>query len=217
MAASKPPKLDDCKRVLIVEGYSDLHFYAELLEWLDNNSGVYIQQMGGKGNVTGTARLNDLAVKIETFLNPSLLGVKESIGVIVDADLSAGNTSQSLKERLKKITGQDVAVGEWTAGPPRIGLFVVPGKDRAGELESLVWAAWAGDPNNAVAKTCIEGFLDCMKAGGHEAKSPDKGRLAALLSVLNDEDPRLGPGARARKFDFARPEFANLAAFLRAL
>lgn len=114
------------------------------------------------------------------------------------------------------MTGQVVTAGGWTDGPPRIGLHVVPGGGRTGALESLVWEAWSKDPANAAAKDCIEAFLGCMRGAGREARSPDKGRIGALLSVYNDEDPRVGPGARAHVFDFGRPELASLLEFLRA-
>jgi hypothetical protein len=115
--------------------------------------------------------------------------------VIADADANGVGTAQSLTRRLSQITGQAVTVGAWTAGPPRVGFFVVP---------------------SAAARGCIDGYLGCMSAAGHQAHSPDKGRLGALLAVHNDEDPRLGPGARARVFDFERPELAPLVSFLRA-
>jgi hypothetical protein len=211
------PDLNKCTRVLIVEGYDDLLFYAEILEWVKNGDKVFIQPMGGKSNMTSAARRDDLVIKLETFLSPELLSAKTSIGVIVDADSAGAGTAQSLEERLEKITGQAVETDQFTAGPPRIGLHVVPGAGKAGEIESLVWESWSKDPANTTAKGCIDSFLDCMKASGHVAKSPDKGRIGALLAVRNDEDPRLGPGARARVFDFARPELAPLVAFLSAL
>lgn len=202
------PRLAECDRVLVVEGFDDLLFYAELLESLGNDGRVFIKQMGGKGNLTSEA--------LEAFLSPPLRAEKRAIGVIADADTSARGTAQSLASRLSAVTGQRVEVGAWTDGRPRTGLFVVPSATRAGEIESLVWEAWSNDPAHAAERACIEAYLACMSAAGHSAHSPDKGRVGALLAVLHDEDPRLGPGARARAFDFARPEFASLVAFLRA-
>ncbi|HVK71618.1 MAG TPA: DUF3226 domain-containing protein [Polyangium sp.] len=206
---AKKPKLEACERVLIVEGYGDLLFYAEAIEKGSCNfPGVFIKHFNGK---------SDLVTKLETFLSPALLAEKKAIGVIVDADESFSATCDSLEKELKRITRQDVRHGQWTAGPPRIGLFVVSGDGNTGEIESLVWRAWANDPENAGPRTCVETFLACMDGQGHRAKSPDKGRISALLSVLSDEDPRLGPGARDRVFDFSRPEFHPLIDFLRRL
>jgi len=56
-----------------------------------------------------------------------------------------------------------------------------------------------------------------MSQAGFRAHSPEKGVVGALLAIRNDDDPRLGPGARARVFDFARPEFASLRQFLSGL
>ncbi|MDI1449951.1 hypothetical protein [Polyangium sp. 6x1] len=91
------------------------------------------------------------------------------------------------------------------------------GDGNTGEIESLVWRAWSNDPENAGPRACVETFLACMDGQGHRAKSPDKGRISALLSVLSDEDPRLGPGARDGVFDFSRPELQPLTDFLRRL
>ena len=109
------------------------------------------------------------------------------------------------------------ATGAWSPGPPRIGLFVVPGGGRQGEIETLVWEAWANDPANVGPRSCVDAFLACMGRHDPAAHSPDKGRISALLSVLSDEDPRRGPGARDKVFDFSRPELQPLLDFLRPL
>jgi hypothetical protein len=90
------PKLEKCKRVLIVEGYSDLLFYAELLEVIGNLDGVFIKEMGGK-NMGGTTTESFL----ETFLSPSLVSEKAAVGVIVDADATAAGTVKSLEKQLQ--------------------------------------------------------------------------------------------------------------------
>ncbi len=209
------PKLQDCTSVLIVEGYTDLLFYAEALEWLKKPSGVYIKEMGGSGNFRQSTRRMKSA--LDTFLSKPLLEQKSAIGILVDADTDPAATAQSLEGVLSAITGQKVKTGTWTAGPPRIGLFLAPGGGRQGEVETLVWDSWSNDPANAGQKQCVEAFLACMQGQGRSAHSPDKGRVGALLSVLSDEDPRLGPAARDRVFDFARPELAPLMDFLRPL
>jgi hypothetical protein len=203
------PKLNACSKILLVEGYGDLLFYAEALEWLQRLDGVYIKECGG----------SELVIKLEAFLNPGLLAEKTSIGVIADADINPVGNARKLETQLSRITGQEVINGAWTAGPPSIGLLIVPGGGRAGEIESLVWEAWSNDPANEGPKRCVESFLACMAEQGHAAHSEDKGRIGAILSVLSDEDPRLGPGARAtrgrRVFNFERPEFQPLLEFLR--
>lgn len=199
------PNIKDFDRVLCVEGYSDLLFYAEFLEDL-GKQGVYIASFNGKA---------DLIAQLEALITPQLLMEKTRIGVIMDADREPAGTFTRFHNALTRLTGQTVpAAGAWTDGNPRIGLFVTPDANTQGEIETLVWRAWAADEGNADERKCIETFTGCMQTAGHSAKSPDKGLLAALLAIRNDEDPRLGPGARARVFDFTKAEFALLRAFL---
>lgn len=199
------PNIKDFDSVLCVEGYSDLLFYAEFLEDL-GKTGVYIADFNGKA---------DLIAQLDALITPQLLAEKTRIGVVMDADGNPAGTFTSFQNALATLTGQTVAApGTWTDGTPRVGLFVAPDAGSQGEIETLVWRAWSADEANAPAKACIETFISCMQADGHSAKSPDKGLLAALLAIRNDEDPRLGPGARANVFDFTRAEFAALSEFL---
>lgn len=204
---SRVPKLESSSRVLVVEGYSDLLFYAEMLE-ATGQHGVFIKDMGGKGELT---------TKLETFLRPDLLAGKEAIGVLVDGDDNPAGTAASLTTLLSRITGQTVALGQWTSGKPRIGLFIVPGTDQPGEIETLVWNTWSDDPANAGARQCIESFESCMQAAGYQAHSRYKGLISALLAIRSDEDPRLGPGTRDQVFDLQAPGFAPLREFLSGL
>jgi hypothetical protein len=202
------PELEACDRVLIVEGYRDLLFYAELLEAVGKQGEVFIKHFNGR---------SDLATKLETFLTPQLLATKQALGVIVDADTNPQAISAQLTNLLNQLTGQRVAVGAWTTGTPRVGLFLTPDGSSSGEIETLVWRAWSNDPANEQPRKCIDDFVTCMSKAGIAARSPDKGVLSALLAIRNDDDPRLGPGARAKVFDFERPEFAQLKQFLSGL
>lgn len=204
MARKLNPK--DFKCVLIVEGYSDLLFFAEVLEAIGKQGTVFIKEFGGK---------EDLVLKLEDFITPLLLAEKTKIAVIADADGNAAGTFTSLQNKLQQITGQTVpAAGSWTGGTPDIGIFITPDGTNAGEIETLVWRAWSADPANSAAKICIEQYRDCMTAAGFNAKSPDKGLLSSLLAIRYDEDPRLGPGARTNVFDLNHSEFTALRSFL---
>jgi hypothetical protein len=199
------PKIEDCDRVLVVEGFSDLRFYAELLEHCGKLEGVFIQRFNG---------VTDLILQLETFLTPALLSTKSAIAVVVDCDDNPTSRIQSIQNSLSALTGRTLLEGVWENGQPRLGFKVVPDQGRAGELETLVWEAWANDPQNRDARTCIESFLQCMDSNGCRPKSPDKGLIGALLAVRNDDDPRLGPGAQKGVFDFDLPEFRTLIDFL---
>lgn len=199
------PVIEEFDRVLLVEGYSDLRFYAEVLEHVGKQDQVFIKEFRGREH---------LLTNLEAFVTPRLLSQKTALAVIVDADEDAGRIERRLAEALARLTGQEISVGGWTNGQPRIGLLVVPGGGAPGEIESLVWQAWAEDPGNRDQRACIEDFVNCMAGAGAKARSPHKGLISALLAIRNDEDPRLGPGAQANVFDFDRPEYAELSRFL---
>ncbi len=137
--AGRAPIEHECDRILIVEGYSDLHFYAELLRSCGCLEGVFIKEFKGKANILDRQTL-------EIYLNEKRLAEKKSIGVLVDADDNPSGTAQALQDHLKAITGQLVNEGSWTGGPPRLGFLVVPDGKSQGELESLVWDAFPDEP-----------------------------------------------------------------------
>jgi hypothetical protein len=199
-------KIQDYERILAVEGYSDLLFYAEALEYVCLGDAVFIKHFNGR---------TDLDQKLESFLNLGLLSEKTHIGIVVDADQNAKGAGERFSSALKTLTKQKVPVGDWAGSRPHIGLWLAPGVDEPGEIEDLVWNAWSADPANAGPKACIDSFVACMGKNGLQAKSPAKGLISSLLAIQNDEDPRLGPGARATVFDFSRPEFASLLEFLK--
>jgi hypothetical protein len=203
---AKRPKIGDYKRVLVVEGYSDLLFYVEALERIGMQDQVFIQDCNGRA---------DLDLKLHDLLSPGFLSEKTHVGVIVDADQDAEGAAGRFSSVLKTLTKQDASAGCWSSSVPHIGLWIAPGDGNTGEIETLVWKAWSSDPANALSKSCIDSFVACMGRNGLQAKSPDKGMISSLLAIKNDEDPRLGPGARARVFDFSRPEFASLLEFLK--
>ena len=190
---------------LVVEGYSDLLFYAEVLELVGKHEQVFIKELGGNSG---------LHKKLEALMTPALIAKKTAIAFVFDADESHAATKQSLENLLSKLTGQAVTDGTWTQGTPKIGLMIVPGAEAKGEIETLVWQSWSSNPANAGQKKCIEDFVSCMRASNVSAQSPDKGLIGALLALKNDEDPRLGPGARSHVFDLSSPHLQSLRQFL---
>ncbi len=198
-------KIEDFDRVLGVEGYSDLLFFAELLEEIGKHGRVFIKEIEGTFG---------LEKKLEALISPALLSAKKKIGFIFDADTDAHSTRNKLQRLLSTLTGQAVKDGEWTNGVPQIGLFIVPGGSVNGEIETLVWQSWTSDPANAGQRQCIEQFIACMQNQQAKSRSADKAPVGALLAIRYDDDPRLGPGARANVFDLRRPEYDSLKTFL---
>jgi hypothetical protein len=211
------PVEHQCNRFLLVEGHSDLTFLAEMLEHLgigQREGGAatqcFIKEFQGKPN---------LLDQIEAWFTPKRLRDAKAIGIVLDADTSAAATRRSLADRLQRIT--DLAFpsnGGWLAHPDgaRVGFHVVPGTgdDDQGELETLVWRALRDDSSRSPQILCVDSFLDCMRAAGASVRKLDKARIAALLSALSPDDPRLGPGTRAKCFDLDSDILTPLRAFL---
>lgn len=203
----KTPEEAECDRILIVEGYSDLHFCVAFLRHLSRLEGVFIRNFGGKDNILKRKTLY-------AELSPQRLSDKKAIAILVDADDDAAATAQSLANLLRETTGRTLIEGEWSQGEPGLGFFVAPDGSSKGELETLVWNAWSGKSEHAAGKESVLTHLDKMEIAGWPAKSPDKARIGAFLSAAYDEDPRLGPGAREGLFDFEAPGFERLRKFL---
>lgn len=204
-------KLSECKKVLVVEGYGDLVFYAEFLESLGRYDDVFIQDMGGRSR---------LMAELETFISPPLLASKTHIAVILDNDDDTADFAHRVKTKLDQLTERSVGEGEWTegSGTARVGFFVAPSPGVAGEIEDLVWRSLADEPTHARSARCVEEFLACMNAGATEQNSRiAKRKLGSWLAVHHEDDPRLGPAARAGKINFDSPALLRLRTFLSGL
>lgn len=192
--------------VLVVEGYSDLLFFAELLEHVGRPN-VFIKDMGGKGNFTRTA--------LEAFLAPPVLAGAPAIAVISDADADGAAAASALSDTLTAISGTRVQAGAWTVGTPRLGCYVVPAPQAGvtGAIEALVLLAYESQADNSLVP-CLDAYMKCASAHGRPASHPDKARASALFAQLNPDDPRLGPTARAGRLDLNAAPYAALRAFL---
>jgi hypothetical protein len=200
--------------VLFVEGYSDLTFYAELMKHIGLHDRCFIQDLGGKGHEL-------LREQARALLTPDRLAQICAVGVLLDADKDADGAFSLARNALKGAVDVDVPRrGEWVRASDskvRYGVFIVGDGDKQVEVESLAWAAWSGKPDNAAFRGCVEDFIKCARKQGKKLKSTDKVRIGAVLSVLNEDDPRLGPGARRHLFEFEAAAFAELRAFLKAM
>lgn len=203
----KIPEEAECDRILIVEGYSDLHFCVAFLRHLGRLEGVFVRNFGGKDNILKRKTLY-------AELSPQRLSNKMAIAILVDADDDAAATVQSLGNLLRDTTGRTLIEGEWSVGEPGLGFFVTPDGTSPGEIETLVWNVWSEKQEHAVGKESVLTHLTKMETAGWKSKSPDKGRIAAFLAAAYDEDPRLGAGAREGLFDFDDPGFDRLRKFL---
>ena len=207
---AKAPQEHECDHILIVEGYSDLLFYAAFLNHLKRLKGVFLKEFKGKSNILNRETLGD-------YLTPKLLADKKTVGILLDADDNPTGTVTAVKDRLLAITGRDIAEGQWQEGEPQLGFFVAPAPDTKGEIETLAWSAFPADEKHEGMKATVREHLAKMENLGWKTHSLDKGHVGAYLAAAFDDDPRLGPGAREGKFPFDSPGFARLRTFLEVL
>ena len=143
--------------VLFVEGYSDLIFYAELLEHVGLFD-CFIQDLGGKGRT----KLRNEALLL---LKPDNLARMKAIAVVLDADDNADASFTLARDAIRDVLGMDVAEPEsWFEEPHtkvRFGVFISGGPDGTGEVKSLAWDAWQSDADNSTLKECVEEFIGC--------------------------------------------------------
>src|SRR6266550_1612255 len=93
--------------VLFVEGYSDLTFYAELLEHVELFDQCFIQDLGGKGR-------NKLRDEALLLLKPDNLARMKAVAVLLDADDNAEASFTLARNAMRDAIGLDInQPGKW--------------------------------------------------------------------------------------------------------
>lgn len=198
--------------ILFVEGYSDLHFYAEMLEHLGLNKQVFIQDLGGNGRPS-------LMTQASLLLKPDNLEKIRAVAVIYDSDGKAEDAFESARGSLRDAVAVNVpGPGSWHVHEGvAFGIFVAGTEPGQVEMESVAWQSWMEDETRHSLGQCVESYIACAeqalaRAGG-KLQSPDKVRIGALLAAIHEDDPRLGPATRARNFDLDSRAFSSLRLF----
>src|SRR5262245_4988908 len=115
-------------KLLIGEGREEVNFFGALCANL-GLADVQIEEYGGKGNLSRYLR--------EFAVRPGRPNVV-ALGITRDADSAVATVFQSICTLLGN-TGLAAppAPGQIAAGPPRIGVFILPDNQREGMLEDL--------------------------------------------------------------------------------
>ena len=173
-------------RQLLVEGEEEVRVLGALLRYLQIDD-LQVWEYGGKDSLG-----NRLRALIATPAFDQIV----SIGIVRDADSSAGSALQSVQSSLRN-AGLPVPVassepaGDW----PRVSIFIMPDNSNDGALEDLCLTALTEDP----AMPCVEHFLTCVN--GQVAAPPrdqQKARIHAFLASRQDPELRLGEAAQTR-------------------
>lgn len=193
------------RRILLVEGSEEVAWLRGLEgrgEWL---AAVQVIAFAGKDNLSSA-----LAALVR---DPGFADIV-SIGVLRDADDSPENALASVRGALSR---QGLPAlersGAFDGTAPRVGVFIVPGGDAPGMLETLCWQSVADTP----AGRCVTAMEQCLgeaRPAGHQL---DKFRVSAWLAAQERPGLRLGEAGQKGLWDYDHPAFAPLIAFLREL
>jgi hypothetical protein len=195
----------------VCEGRDDEQFLFRMLDHLHIRD-VDIRRYDGK-------------LRLPTLL----LGLRDStdfesvraLGVLRDADDHAGNAFRSVADRLRRLDlpsprqAAQLSTGRCGIdGVVRtVGVFILPGDDRSGELEDLCLQAIAGD----AALDCAQEFLDCVQLRTGTAcldSDRSKARLNAWLSSRRNPSLRIGTAMATRDLPADSPAFDSIKRFL---
>lgn len=174
-------------RLLLVEGNDDFHFFRRVIE-RRGSQGVQIIEFGGKDKLGDF--LTDILVRRVRATN-----IVRIIGVVRDADDCFERAFQSVADSLRRAGLPTPAAPMVSANGMLDGaailssVYIMPDNGSPGDLESLCLRAVQDTP----AMTCVESYMECLKAQGQTVRHERKAKLHAFLAS-NTDDPTLQPG-----------------------
>lgn len=191
-------------KLLLGEGMEEVFFFNALLKHLGIGN-VQVEQAGSKDNFRNF--IATLPVR------PGFLNL-EAIAITRDADDNATGAFESVCTALEQANLPKPAhVATYTAGNPRVGVFILPNCNDVGMLEDLCLASVASD----IAIPCIDEFFRCVETAGRRSNNLVKARVQAWLASQVRPHRRLGEAAQAGCLNWNDPAFNPLKQFLTQL
>ncbi len=192
------------QKLLLVEGRDDERFFFALLKNKNIND-IHIEIYEGKKNLPAT--LKSLHVR-PGFNNLT------SIAIIRDADDKIGQiVFEEIVNVLKKTSlSIPMSFAEFSHGTPKVGIFVIPGKDKNGELEDFLLESITTNSE----MRCVDSFINCIR-NMKAIKKSAKFRLYAWISSQEPPGLKLGQAADIGLFDFSHTSFSELTNFINKL
>jgi hypothetical protein len=204
--------------VLIVEGKDEEFFFNALLRHL-GISGTEIFDVGGK-----TQFKNKLP---GVLLHPGFREHVKSYAIIRDAEQNAVQTFESVQNILQNNRQPCPPVhNTFATGPPKVGVFIVPGNAEKGMLEDLCIRTIQSHP----IMPCVDSFMDCIDGkvvwpvptapdapiieNYRMPNNPTKARAKAFLAGNQTDLPSVGVAAQAGVWNFDHESLQDLRNFL---
>ena len=201
-------------RLLLVEGRDEENLFDALIgRCFGAEPEIQVIAAGGRDKFP----TNLEAIHTAALTRPTL----RAIGVVRDADENAGAAFQSVCDHVRNVGYRPPpAHGEFSAGVPSFGVFIVPDGEEPGAIESLCRRSTVcrrSTEGDDVSR-CVEVYIRCLAE--HEAMrstNVDKTFAHAYLAAMGDSVARVGEGARQGVWDFGSPAFSEVSGFLRRL
>ena len=202
------PKLTEIKSEiqLLVEGNDQRNFFEAFIDHLSLEN-IQIQNFGG---------VSELRDFLEGLVSATgFRQIVQSIGIVRDAENSAGSAFQSVQSSLKNAElPMPDSPAKRTGISPAVTVLILPGDNRSGMLETLLCESFADTPVNH----CIDDFFVCVEnLPNVSIKNPHKARAHAYLTTKPDPHFSVGVAAKNSYWDLDHDVFGNIRDFLQRI
>ena len=199
--------------LLVHEGKGDLNVLGALMRHA-GIEGFQTLPLNGQQKIRGFFKALGASPHFKAAV-PDYGHPVRSLAIVLDAEQDVTATFRRVCDALSSAgLPAPAALGESSAGSPRVGVFLVPDNQSAGKIETLCLRSVEDDP----AWSCLDVFFDCVRQrGGALPENIDKARAQAFLSTRPQPDRSVGHAALEGYWRFESPAFASLIAFLREL
>ena len=203
---------------LLVEGNDARNFFKALVARMALAGSIQVQNFGG---VDELRSFLSAFVKAPGFTNVTGIGiVRDAEGGATEAhgggaaNNPAARAFQSVRGALEHVElpappGPVEPAGEH----PTVRVFVLPGNDEPGMLETLLCRTFADTPE----ERCVETFLQCAEESGKPVERPDKARAHAWLATRPHPHVSVGVAAQKDYWDFNHRALDGVRQFLASL
>ena len=190
---------------LLVEGKDQQNFFEAFLDHIHDRS-VQVQNFGGVQELRGF---------LLAFVNMPEFGTVERVGVVRDAEDDANGAWQSVRSALENAKMPiPKHVGQRSVGKPGVSVFILPGNNQPGMLETLLNQTFANAPINE----CIDTFFQCVEdLPDQQIQRPDKARSQAYLATWPEPHVSVGVAAMKGYWNLDHSVFGPLRTFLTKL
>lgn len=192
-------------KALLVEGNDPRNFFEALIKYLECRD-VQIHNFGG---------IDELPAFLRGFTGATGYSSVTSLGIVRDAEGDANGAWQSVRSALENAKMPvPKRVGQRSVGKPGVSVFILPGNNQPGMLETLLNQTFA----NAPIDECIDTFFQCVEdTSQKQIQRPDKARAHAYIATRPEPHVSVGVAAMKGYWNLDHSVFEPLHSFLTEL